>query len=85
MDDRTGTIFMPDGNGGVQPAPELMTESEAVRFLRLDTIALKHPSATLRRYRDAGQLRAVQVSRAILYPLSELRKFIERKTAEDPR
>ena len=81
MTDHAPVSFMPDG----RPAPDLLTEAEAVRYLRLDTVAVKNPSATLRRYREGGALRAVQISKAILYPLAELRKFVEKKTAEDPR
>lgn len=85
MDDSYGPIFMPDGNGGVQPAPELMTEAEAVRFLRLDTVNIKNPSATLRRYRDRGTLRAVQISKAVFYPLQELRRFLQQQVEANPR
>ena len=74
-------IFMPNG----QPAPLLMTENEAIKFLRIDTVDIKHPNATLRRYRDCGLLRTVQISKTALYPLAELQKFIARKTEEDPR
>lgn len=72
------TVYMPDG----RPAPVLLTESEAIQFLRLDTIDLKHPDHTLRRYRDAGLLRCVQISRRIFYPTDELMAFIDRQKAE---
>ena len=49
-----GCCFMPDG----KPAPELLTEQEAIRFLRLDVDGPKDPSATLKYYRDEGLLRA---------------------------
>ena len=75
---RTMTVYMPDG----RPAPVLLTESEAIQFLRLDTIDLKHPDHTLRRYRDAGLLRCVQISRRIFYPVDELMAFIDRQKAE---
>lgn len=79
--DRAPVSFMPDG----QPCPDLLTEAEAIRWLRLDTIKIANPSATLRRYRDAGSLRAIQISKAILYPVTELRRFIEHQLEANPR
>ncbi len=68
------------------PCPELLTEEEAVRYLRLDTIrGLKNPSETLARYRATGYLRGTQVSKSIFYRRLELDRFLERLTAENPR
>ena len=75
------TVYMPDGT----PCPALLTEEEAIRFLRIDQMAVKNPGATLRRYRDGGLLKAVQISREILYPLSALMDFISRQLEEAPR
>ncbi len=75
------TIFFNDGT----PAPELLTEAEAVRFLRIDQMAVKNPGSTLRRYRDCGQLKAIQISRELLYPLASLLEFIERQLEDAPR
>jgi hypothetical protein len=63
--------YMP--NGSVMP--ELLTEDEAVIFLRLE--AETNPSRTLKYYRDKGQLRAVKIGTNLLYPKSELLKFVE--------
>lgn len=76
---------LPDGNGGFTPCPELLTEQEAIRFLRLDTIDIKNRSATLRRYREAGVLRGVQISKKVFYSHKELVLFIERLTEKNPR
>jgi len=73
--------YFPDG----RPCPDILTEDEAVKYLRLDTIDIKNPGETLRRYRAGGSLRAVQISKAILYPLSELRRFIETLAENNPR
>lgn len=68
------------------PCPELMTEEEAIRYLRLDTIAgLRNPRETLARYRATGALRGTQVSKRIFYRRVELDRFLERLTAENPR
>ena len=34
------------------PCPELLTEDEAIRYLRLDSIDIKNPGESLKRYRD---------------------------------
>ncbi len=69
-----------------QPCPELLTEREAVRYLRLDTInGLKNPAETLARYRAQGMLRGTQVSKRVFYRRVELDRFLERVTAENPR
>ncbi len=67
------------------PCPELLTEAEAIRYLRLDTVGITDPSATLRRYRDQGLLRATQVSKRLFYRRLELDRFLERVTEENPR
>jgi len=68
-----------------QPCPELLTEDEAVRYLRLDTIHISNPSATLRRYRERGLLRGTQISKRIFYRRAELDRFIERATEGNSR
>ena len=68
-----------------QPCPELLTEGEAVRYLRLDTINISDPSATLRRYREQRLLRGTQISKRIFYWRAELDRFIERATEGNPR
>ncbi len=68
-----------------QPCPELLTEGEAIRYLRLDTINISAPSATLRRYRERRLLRGAQISKKIFYRRAELDRFIERATEDNPR
>jgi len=67
------------------PCPELLTEDEAIRYLRLDTIEIKDPRATLRRYRERGSLRGTQVSKKIFYRRVELEKFLEEQTEVNSR
>ena len=55
---------LPDGKGGFEPCPELMTEDEAIRFLRLNNISTELPSNTLRYYKNKCLLRATQVGNA---------------------
>ncbi len=68
-----------------QPCPELLTAGEAIRYLRLDTVNISDPSATLRRYRERRLLRGTQISKRIFYRRAELDRFIERATEGNPR
>ena len=68
-----------------QPCPELLTEEEATRYLRLDTIDIKNPRETLARYRKTGMLRATQISKALFYRRIELDAFLERQTDSNRR
>ena len=62
-----------------QPCPELLTEEEAIRYLRLE--GDRNPSRTLKYYREKGLLRATNVGRHLLYRRVELDRFLERQTA----
>ena len=66
--------YMPDGS----IMPELLTEEEAVLFLRLETES--NPERTLKFYRDKGQLRGVKIGRNFLYPQKEVLQFIDTAT-----
>jgi hypothetical protein len=68
-----------------EPCPELLTEPEAVRYLRLDLVDIEDPGQTLRYYRKQGLLRATQVGKCIRYRRVELEKLLERLTESNPR
>ena len=72
--------WLPDGNGGCTPCPELLTEAEAIRYVRLDA-ASKNPERTLRYYREKGLLRPTQIGRHLFYLRAELDEFLKRQTA----
>lgn len=74
-----GWAVLPDGNGGVLPCPELLTEAEAIRYLRLE--GDRNPVRTLRYYRERGLLRATPVGRHLFYRRVELEAFLGRLTA----
>jgi hypothetical protein len=76
---------LPDANGGFTPCPELLTEAEAVRYLRLDAISVENPADSLRYYRRKGLLRATQVGKSVRYRRIELERFLERVTDHNPR
>jgi len=71
---------LPDGNGGWSPCPELLTEEEAVRYLRLDTLNTKEPRLTLRHYRQQRKLKATKIGKRLLYSRKALDDFIEEMT-----
>lgn len=68
-----------------RPCPELLTEDEAIRYLRLDTTGVGRPGQTLERYRAMGLLRGTQVGRRVFYRRIELERFLERQTDANPR
>ena len=69
----------------VVPCPELLTEEEAIRYLRLDQVDTDNPAGTLRYYRKRGLLRATQVGKCLRYRRVELDRLLERLTDENPR
>ena len=74
-----GASFFSDGTH----VPDLMTEEEAVKFLRLDGKGgPKDPSATLKHYRDKKMLRGTQIGRRYRYSRVELLNFIEVATLQ---
>ena len=66
--------FLPDGT----PAPYIMTEEEAIKFLRIDTNQTKHPEMTIQHYINEGLLIPVTIGKCRKFPLPELIKFVER-------
>ena len=81
----TTIAILPGPNGECRPCPELLTESEAIQYLRLDTVGIADPGATMERYRKQGLLRGTQVSKKVFYRRIELDRFLERMTEQNPR
>ncbi len=63
------------------PVPDLLTEEEATKFLRLDTEQLKDPSNTLKYYREKGLLRPTRVGKTNKYLKKELLHFLDLLTS----
>lgn len=87
MDPRNSNLnmfsFLPDGNNGFQPCPDVLTEEEVIRFLRLDLDDNNSdPAQTLKHYRDKGQLVAIRIGRRNRYRLEDLKIFLARKSEE---
>ena len=74
---------LPDGNGGFTPCPEVLTEEEAIRYLRLDVDGPAKPELTLRHYREKGLLRATKVGRRLRYRRVELDHMLEKLTSQN--
>ena len=74
---------LPDGNGGYEPCPDLLTKDEAIRYLRLDTLALKKPANTLRYYRNKGLLNPTPMSNRLFYTRNALNEFLEKITEKN--
>ncbi len=77
----TSPVYLPSG----RPAPPLLTESELIEILRLDTVNVEHPADTIKRYREGGALKAVQISRRLFYRLESVLQFIETQEREVAR
>ena len=73
--------YFPDG----QPVPDLLTEAEAIIFLRLDIDGPANPKQTLKYYRDQGLLKATQIGRHLRYQRTELLHFLDKMTDKTNR
>ena len=71
---------LPDGNGGFGHCPELLTQEEAIRYLRLDIDGPAKPENTLRYYREQKKLKATKIGKKLLYSRKSLNEFIESMT-----
>ena len=80
-DNPFGFTVLADGNGGFMPCPTLLTEEEAIRYLRLDTLGRKDPSKTLQYYRERGLIKATRISNVNFYTRASLDSFVATMTA----
>ena len=69
-----------DGNGSFTPCPELLTEQEVIKYLRLDIDSSPDPKRTLKYYRDKGELIAIKVGRKNRYRRQDLDDFLALKS-----
>lgn len=76
---------LPDGNGGSIPCPELLTENEAIRYLRLDIESSADPHRTMKYYRDSGELVAIKVGKKKRYRRIDLDSFLANKSESQKR
>ena len=69
-------IIMP---GGIL-APSVLTETEAIKFLRLDENGPEKPELTLRRYRRLRKLKPTKIGRKIVYTQESLIELLKNQT-----
>ena len=62
--------------------PDLMTQEEAVKMLRLDQMGLSNPVESLRYLRRTRQIGFVKVAGKVLIPLEEIAAYLERQSVE---
>lgn len=75
-----GTV-LPDGKGGFTACPELLTEDEVIRFLRIPEIsAAKNHSNTIDNLKRMHGLPRIHICGKVLYPKDAIKEWIKRKT-----
>jgi len=83
MDDKQQIMFattaLSDGKGGYEPCPEVLTEPQAIRYLRLDT-QKADAAKTLQYYRSIRKLKPTKIGKNLLYSRKELDRFVEAMT-----
>ena len=82
--DIQGTLVLPDGYGDFTPCPELLTEEELIRYLRIPEVSKAqnhhHVIENLKRMHD---LPCIHISNQPLYPLNAVRKWIDKKSEKE--
>jgi hypothetical protein len=76
-----GPIYMADGT----PVPEVMLESELIKFLRLEELGVKNPTNTLRYYRERGKLAPTRIGNRNVYTLKSAMELLEALTKTNHR
>ena len=76
---QSNICFMPDG----QPVPEVLSEEEVSKLLRLDEG--KESSNTLRYYREKNLLRPTQIGKKLRYIKQEVLNFLALQTERTNR
>ena len=67
-----------DRNVGSPSLPDLLTQEEAIKLLRLDQLGIKNPKETLRHLRRTRQLGYVKVAGKVLIPREEIEAYVKR-------
>jgi hypothetical protein len=77
---------LPDGNGGLRPCPELLTEEELILFLRIPEVSKAkdhhHVIENLKRMHD---LPCLHICKKPLYPTEAVRRWVLEKTSKERR
>lgn len=74
-------VFLPGSDGNYEPCPELMTEQELIRFLRIPEVSkskdYRNVVANLKRVHD---LPRIHIAGRTLFPIREVMKWISENT-----
>lgn len=77
---------LPDGNGGFRPCPQLLTEDELIRFLRIPEVSKAkdhhHVIENLKRMHD---LPCIHICKKPLYPFEAVRRWVLEKVRKERR
>lgn len=71
---------LPDGKGGYEPCPNLLTKEQAIRYLHLDTLPVKDPMNTLEYYVSKGLLRPTPIGGTNFFTRQECDRFLAEQT-----
>ncbi len=75
------TITMPDGVNAWWPVPQLMTQNEVIRFLRIPEIsAAKNQHNVIEHLKRYRSLPRIRLCNKTLYPLNAILEWIEMET-----
>ena len=68
-----------------KPCPEYLTEPETIRYLRLDEMGLADPKQSLTRLREDGSMKAIPMSKRLVFRRVDLDEFMVNRMKENPR
>ena len=75
------TTTMPEGRDAWQPVPQLMTQNELVRFLRIPEISTaKNQHNVIEHLKRFRSLPRIRLCNKTLYPLNAILEWIEKET-----
>ncbi len=75
------TAIMPEGGDAWQPVPQLMTQDELVRFLRIPEIsAAKDQHNVIEHLKKFRNLPRIHIRSKVLYPKKAILEWVEKET-----
>ncbi len=75
-----------DGNGGYMPCPELLTETELIRLLRVPEISkAENYGHVIENLKRMHNLPCIHICKKPLYPINAVRKWIEEKLTKEQK
>ena len=74
-------VVLPDRNGGFKPYPELLTEDELIRFLRIPEISgSKSYHNVVEHLKKVRGLPRIHICHKVLYPKKAVLEWVEKET-----